>query len=370
MIDLKLDADIRSIVDKVMGRERISADDAEVLWSRAPLALLGMLALDLKKEKSGNDVFYNRNFHIEPTNVCVFNCRFCSYHKAASSPQAWDYSLGQIAEIATKYKEREITEVHIVGGVHPDHDLDHYIEMIRLVKQILPWATVKAFTAIELGYMIRKSGLSIPEGLSRLKDAGMAAIPGGGAEIFDAEIRRRICPDKGSAEEWLEIHEEAHKLGIPTNATILYGHVESVANRIDHMMRLRDLQDRTGGFNAFIPLKYRSAGNSMSAIGEVPITEDLRMLAIARIFLDNFPHVKAYWPMYGKTVTELALSFGADDIDGTIDDTTKIYSMAGAEEQKPVMDIREIEKLVHSAGFVPVERDTFYNPVKKSIFTE
>ncbi len=369
MNGLKLTSMVEKIADKVVRRERISCDEAGVLWTEAPLALLGMLAFGLKKEKSGNSVFYNRNIHIEPTNVCVFNCRFCSYHKAASSPDAWDYSLDKIAEIAEGYKGKDITEVHIVGGVHPHHDLNHYIDMIRLVKRILPDVTVKAFTAIELGYMIRKAGVSLDEGLGMLKEAGMEAIPGGGAEIFAEDVRSQICPDKGSAEEWLAVHEAAHRQGLPTNATILYGHMESVGHRMDHLERLRDLQDRTGGFNAFIPLKYRSAGNSMSALGEVAITEDLRMLAVSRIFLDNFPHIKAYWPMYGKTVTELALSFGADDIDGTIDDTTKIYSMAGAEEQKPSMSVADIEKMVRSVGLEPVERDTFYNPVKRSNFT-
>ena len=369
MEELNLTPDVKRVVAKVRGRERISREDAEILWMQAPLALLGMLAVELKREKSGEVVFYNRNIHVEPTNVCVFNCRFCSYHKAVESPMAWDYSLDKVREIVSGYVGKEITEVHIVGGVHPKHDLWHYIDMVRLVKEVLPYVAVKAFTAIELGYMIRKAGLTLEEGLSLLKDAGMEAIPGGGAEIFAPDIRSQICPDKGTAEEWLAVHREAHKLGIPTNSTILYGHIESVAHRIDHLDRLRKLQDETGGFNAFIPLKYRSAGNSMSHLGEVSITEDLKMLAVSRIFLDNFPHVKAYWPMYGKTVTELALSFGADDIDGTIDDTTKIYSMAGAEEQKPSMTVADIEKLVRAAGFEPVERDTFYNPVKRSNFT-
>ncbi len=369
MVGLDLTSEVERIVGKVSGGERISMAEAETLWADAPLALLGMLAVGRKRQKSGDAVFYNRNVHIEPTNVCVFNCRFCSYHKAADSPEAWDYSLEKIRQIAEGYRDKEITEVHIVGGVHPRHSLDHYIDMIRMVKNVLPHVTVKAFTAIELGHMIRKAGLTLEEGLSRLKAAGMEAIPGGGAEIFAEEVRSQICPDKGTADEWLAVHGAAHRLGIPTNATILYGHMETVGHRIDHLDRLRRLQDETGGFSAFIPLKYRSAGNSMSGLGEVAITEDLRMLAISRIFLDNFAHIKAYWPMYGKTVTELALSFGADDIDGTIGDTTRIYSMAGAEDQKPSMTVADIEKLVRTAGFEPVERDTFYNPAKKSNFT-
>lgn len=365
MKEFNLTAEVESIAAKVLRNERITSEEAAALWSGAPLALLGMLATGIKRLKSGDEVYYNRNFHIEPTNVCVFNCRFCSYHKEAGSPQAWDYTLDEVAGIAEGFRGKDITEVHIVGGVHPHHDLEHYIRMIRLVKDILPHVTVKAFTAIELGYMIRKAGLSLEEGLGRLKAAGMEAIPGGGAEIFDENVRGRICPDKGTAEQWLAVHEQAHKLSISTNATILYGHVEKIHHRIDHLQRLRDLQDRTGGFNAFIPLKYRSAGNSMSALGEVGITEDMKMLAMSRIFLDNFPHIKAYWPMYGKTATELALSFGADDIDGTISDTTKIYSMAGAEDTNPAMSVSDIETLVGSAGFRAVERDTFYNAVLK-----
>ena len=229
----------------------------------------------------------------------------------------------------------------------------------------MPHVSVKAFTAIELAYMIHKAGLSLEEGLARLKAAGMEAIPGGGAEIFAEPIRSRICPEKGSAEEWLAVHRAAHKLQIPTNATILYGHIESLDDRIDHLDRLRSLQDETEGFNAFIPLKYRSRHNSMESIGEVSIVEDMRMMALARLYLDNIPHIKAYWPMFGKTTAQLALAFGADDMDGTIDDSTKIYSMAGAEERKPSVTTAEMEEMIRSAGYEPVERDTFYNTVKK-----
>ena len=229
----------------------------------------------------------------------------------------------------------------------------------------MPQASVKAFTAIELAYMINKAGLPLEEGLRRLKEAGMEAIPGGGAEIFAEPVRSRICPEKGTADEWLSVHRTAHRLGIPTNATILYGHIESLDDRIDHLDRLRRLQDETGGFNAFIPLKYRSRHNSMEEIGEVSIVEDMRMTALARLYLDNIPHIKAYWPMFGKTTAQLALAFGADDMDGTIDDSTKIYSMAGAEESKPSVTTAEMEAMIRSAGYEPVERDTFYNPVKK-----
>lgn len=339
---------------------RISPAEALTLWHDAPLWLLSELATACKRRVSGDKVYYNRNIHIEPTNRCVFNCRFCSYRRPKESPEAWDYTMEQIEQIARNHVGRGLTEVHIVGGVHPDHGLEHYLEMIRRVKAILPEAAIKAFTAIELAYMIRKAGLTTEEGLRRLQAAGMEAIPGGGAEIFDEQIRQRICPEKGSTAEWFDVHRTAHRLGIRTNATILYGHIERPEHRIDHLRRLRDLQDETGGFDAFIPLKYRNAGNPMSAVGEVCVTEDLRMLALSRIFLDNVPHIKAYWVMYGRQTTELALAFGADDVDGTIDDTTKIYAMAGG-DRKPAMTACDMQRIAAAAGYRAVERDTHYN---------
>ena len=360
-------AELERIAGKVRAGGRIDAGEALRLWREAPLWLLGGLADGRKRAVSGDKVYYNRNFHIEPTNRCVFNCRFCSYRRPKESPEAWDYSLDEVERIAREHADSGATEVHIVGGVHPDHDLDYHIEMIRRVKAAVPRATVKAFTAIELSYMIRRAGVSLDEGLRRLRDAGMEAIPGGGAEIFDEEVRSRICPDKGSTAEWLAVHEAAHRLGIGTNATILYGHVERLEHRVDHLDRLRRLQDRTGGFNAFIPLKYRSYGNAMSQAGEVSVTEDLRMLAMSRIYLDNIPHIKSYWVMYGRATTELALAFGADDIDGTIDDTTRIYSMAGADDRRPRMTIDEMRAIVRHAGLRAVERDTLYNELRSDI---
>ena len=271
--------------------------------------------------------------------------------------------MEQMEEQVRRYAGTGVTEVHIVGGVHPDHSLDYYCELIRRVKSILPEVAVKAYTAIELSYMIQKAGLPLREGLQRLIDAGMEAIPGGGAEIFDETIRQQICPEKGSTKEWFDVHRTAHELGLKTNATMLYGHIENVGHRIDHLMRLRELQDATGGLNAFIPLKYRNLNNSMSEIGEVSLTDDLRTLAMSRLILDNVPHIKAYWVMYGKQTTEMALKFGADDVDGTIDDSTKIYSMAGAEDQRPTMSVEEMQQMVARAGFRAVERDTHYNEI-------
>ncbi|WP_297415539.1 aminofutalosine synthase MqnE [uncultured Alistipes sp.] len=351
---------LETIAEKIRSDVRIAPDEALVLWHEAPLWLLGQLATERKRRVSGDKVFYNRNIHLEPTNRCVFNCRFCSYRRPKESPEAWDYSMEEVERIARDHAGRGITEVHIVGGVHPDHGLEYYAEMIRRVRAALPGAAVKAFTAIELSYMIRKAGLTTEEGLRVLRDAGMEAIPGGGAEIFDEEVRSRICPDKGSTAEWFDVHRTAHRMGLRTNCTILYGHVERVEHRIDHLDRLRALQDETRGFDAFIPLKYRSFGNPMSEIGEVSVTEDLRMLALSRLYLDNIPHIKAYWVMYGREIAELALAFGADDIDGTIDDTTKIYSMAGG-DRRPVMTEEQMHRMAAAAGYRAVERDTHYN---------
>lgn len=354
---------IADIISKVEAGGRLTFSEALELWKEAPLWQLSQLALRVKRERSGDKVYYNRNFHLEPTNVCQFECKFCSYRRGEGEEGSWDYTMDEVLDIVRQRKDSGATEIHIVGGVHPTHDLYYYTEMIRRIKQIMPQAAVKAFTAVELNYMISKAALTTVEGLQLLKDAGMESIPGGGAEIFAPEIRTKICPQKGSAEQWLDLHRAAHSIGIDSNATMLYGHIESVEHRIDHLMRLRELQDETGGINAFIPLKYRSANNSLSYLGETSVTDDLRTLAMSRLILDNIEHIKAYWVMYGKTTTELALAFGADDIDGTIDDSTKIYSMAGADDTRPTMSIEDIVRICSNAGFVAVERDTHYNQI-------
>jgi aminodeoxyfutalosine synthase len=267
--------------------------------------------------------------------------------------------------IVKKYDNEPVTEVHIVGGVHPKMNLYFFADLLQKIKAYRPELHIKAFTAVELDYMFRKAKLSIADGVQVLKEAGLDSIPGGGAEIFDEGIRRQICADKVDADGWLAIHEAIHNAGMHSNATMLYGHVETYEHRVDHMKRLRLLQDKTGGFNTFIPLKFRNGDNDMSHVPEVSVVEDLRMYAIARIFMDNFPHLKAYWPMLGRKNAQLSLSFGVDDIDGTIDDTTKIYSMAGAEEQRPAMSTDELVALIKQVNRKPVERDTLYNVVKE-----
>ncbi len=358
-------AALLSIAEKVLAEERISAQECEVLYEKASLGYLGMLANEIKEQRHGNVVFFNRNFHIEPTNICVFDCKFCSYSRLLKHrEEGWEYSEEQILDIVRSYQNKPVTEVHIVGGVHPKMGLQYFAELIRKIKEIMPNIHVKAFTAVELEYMCRKAGLSFEDGLKVLKAHGQDSLPGGGAEIFDEIIREQICADKCTAQQWLEIHRTAHKIGMPSNATMLYGHIESYAHRIDHMERLRKLQDETGGFNTFIPLKFRNKGNQMSHIAEVSVIEDLRNYAVARLYLDNFAHIKAYWPMIGRSTAQLSLSYGVNDLDGTIDDTTKIYSMAGSEEHSPSLSTEELIALISETGHVAVERDTVYNVIR------
>ena len=357
----------KQIAKKVYNNERITADEAVLLFEKADLNYLGSLANHIREKKHGSATYFNKNFHIEPTNICVFDCKFCAYSKLLREKtdyDAWEMSEEQIYDKIRSYEGQEVTEVHIVGGVHPKMGLQYFADLIKNIKKIRPSLHVKEFTAVELEYMCRKAKVSYKEGLQLLKDHGQDSLPGGGAEIFAEHVRDEICKDKCSSDQWLEIHETAHKVGMPSNATMLYGHIESYADRVDHMNRLRTLQDKTGGFNTFIPLKYRNGNNQMSHIGEVSVLEDLRTYAVARIFMDNFPHLKAYWPMIGRETAQLTLNYGVNDIDGTIDDTTKIYSMAGAEEQSPNMTTEELVNLVKQVNRKPLERDSVYNVLK------
>ncbi len=354
--------DLQQIAEKVKAGQRITDKEGILLFEKASLGFVGSLANTIKQRLHGDKVFFNRNFHIEPTNVCVFSCNFCSYSRLyAKKEEGWELSIDQMLHMVKKYDGQPITEVHIVGGVHPKMNLQFFADLLKAIKAHRPELHIKAFTAVEYDYMFRKAKMSVEEGLKFLIDAGLNSIPGGGAEIFHPEIREKICADKVDANGWLLIHETAHKLGLHSNATILYGHIEKFEHRIDHMRRLRELQVRTGGFNTFIPLKFRNKDNDMSSVHESSVVEDMKMYAIARIYLDNFPHLKAYWPMLGRQNAQLALSFGVDDIDGTIDDTTKIYSMAGSEEQSPSMTTSELVTLIRQVKRIPVERDTLYN---------
>ncbi len=365
LINSTTDPGLKQIAQKVKNKERISDEEGILLFEKGDLPFVGALANFIRERLHGDKTYFNRNFHIEPTNVCVFSCAFCSYSRLyAHKEDGWELSIDQMLDIVKSYDDKPITEVHIVGGVHPKMNMAYFIELMQKIKAHRPALHVKAFTAVELDYMFRKAKLSVEEGMKQLHDAGLDSLPGGGAEIFAPEIRERICADKVDANGWLAIHEAAHKLGMHSNATMLYGHIEKYEHRIDHMRRLRELQDKTGGFNTFIPLKFRNKDNDMSGVAESTITEDMRLYAIARIYLDNFPHLKAYWPMLGRQNAQLSLSFGVNDIDGTIDDSTKIYSMAGSEEQKPAMSTEELVALIKQVKRQPVERDTLYNIVK------
>jgi aminodeoxyfutalosine synthase len=363
--DKSVEKELSAIGEKVNRGERINDEEGLFLFEKASLSFVGSLANKVKEKLHGDIVYFNRNFHIEPTNVCVFSCDFCSYSRLyANKDEGWELSEKQMLDIVKSYDGEPVTEVHIVGGVHPKMNIVFFAELLRKIKAHRPTLHIKGFTAVELDYMFRKAKMSTEEGLKYLQDAGLDSLPGGGAEIFHPEIREQICADKVNTEGWLKIHEAAHMLGMHSNATILYGHIEKYSHRIDHMSRLRNLQDKTKGFNTFIPLKFRNKDNDMSHIRESSIIEDMKIYAVARIYLDNFPHLKAYWPMLGRQNAQLSLSFGVNDIDGTIDDTTKIYSMAGAEEQNPSMTTSQLVNLIKQVKRKPVERDTLYNVIK------
>ncbi len=357
--------DLFAIAQKVFDGNRINAQEGLLLFEKGDLGFLGILANHVREVKNQDYVYFNRNFHIEPTNLCVFTCEFCSYSRLLKqADEGWVLSKEQMLDIVRSYDDKPVTEVHIVGGVHPKLTLDFFCDLLKSIHEIRPGLHIKGFTAVEYDYMFRKAKLSVKEGLEKMIEAGLESIPGGGAEIFDEELRAEICGDKCTASQWLEIHQTAHELGLKSNATMLYGHIETYAHRIDHMTRLRDLQDLTGGFNTFIPLKFRNKGNNMSHIKESTVIEDLKNYAVSRIYLDNFDHLKAYWPMIGRSTAQLSLSFGVDDIDGTIDDSTKIYSMAGSEEQNPQLSTEQLVQLIKQVNRHPIERDTLYKVIQ------
>ncbi|MFT5765245.1 MAG: aminodeoxyfutalosine synthase, partial [Saprospiraceae bacterium] len=360
--DPGLKPELKAIAEKVLADKRISESEGLFLFEEADLGYLGALANFVREKKHGDRTFFNRNFHLEPTNVCLYTCTFCSYSRLIKKrEEGWEYTMEEMMDIVKKYDNEPVTEIHIVGGVLPQYDLKFYSDLYKNIKAHRPDLHVKALTPVEYHYIFKKAKVSYAEGMKLMKEAGLDSIPGGGAEIFHPEIRDQIAGGKCSGDQWLEIHEEWHKLGMRSNATMLYGHIEHFRHRVDHLERLRQLQDKTGGFQTFIPLKFRNKGNQLSHVPESTVIEDLRMYAISRIYLDNFDHLKAYWPMISRNTTQIALAFGVDDIDGTIDDTTKIYSMAGSEEQAPAMSTMELVKLIKDVGRTPIERDTLYN---------
>ena len=364
LTDKNLSADLRIIAEKVKFNQRISFDEGILLYEKGELGYLGTLANFIREQRHGDLTYFNRNFHIEPTNLCVYDCKFCSYSVLIKEKsQGWQYTMEDMMEIVKKYDSEPVTEVHLVGGVLPQYDLKFYSELFTKIHEHRPGLHVKALTPVEYHYIFKKAKIDYATGMKLMKESGLDSIPGGGAEIFHPDIREQIAKDKCTGEQWLQIHEEWHKLGMRSNATMLYGHIEEFVHRVDHLDQLRKLQDRTSGFQTFIPLKFRNQDNQMSHIPEVSVIEDLRNYAISRIYLDNFDHIKAYWAMISRNTAQLSLNFGVDDIDGTLDDTTKIYSMAGAEEQNPAMSTQELVELIKQVGRHPIERDTLYNVI-------
>ncbi|WP_116126734.1 aminofutalosine synthase MqnE [Lewinella sp. IMCC34183] len=363
--DPKLPPHLRTVAQKVNDGERITPAEGLMLYEEGPLGYLGALANHVRERMHGDRTYFNRNFHVEPTNVCLYTCTFCSYSRRIKKREdGWEYSLEDIMDIVRKYDDQPVTEVHIVGGVLPQYDVPFYAELFRQIKAHRPDLHVKALTPVEYHYIFKKAKISYEEGMALMKEAGLESMPGGGAEIFAPEIRDQIAGGKCTGEQWLRIHEIWHELGMRSNATMLYGHIEEYRHRVDHLEQLRQLQDKTGGFQTYIPLKFRNENNEMSHLPESTTVEDLRNYAIGRIYLDNFDHVKAYWPMIGRTTAQLSLAFGVDDLDGTIDDTTRIYSMAGAEEKHPAMSTEDLVKMIRAVGRKPIERDTLYGIVE------
>lgn len=363
--DHQLSSELRDIALKVVNDERVTNEEAILLFDQGSLSFVGSLANYIRERKHGNKTYFNRNFHIEPTNICLYTCTFCSYSRLIKKrEEGWEYTHEEIMDIVRKYDGVPVTEVHIVGGVLPQYDVKFYTGLFKSIKAHRPELHVKALTPVEYHYIFKKDKISYEDGMKLMMDSGLDSMPGGGAEIFDPEIRDQIAGGKCSGEQWLRIHEIWHELGMRSNATMLYGHIEAYRHRVDHLDKLRQLQDKTGGFQTFIPLKFRNENNQLSHLTESSVVEDLKNYAISRIYLDNFDHIKSYWPMIGRDMAQLSLAFGVDDIDGTIDDTTKIYSMAGSEEQNPALSTEELVKMIKRVGRAPIERDTLYNIVR------
>jgi len=357
------DPRLEPIAAKVQAGERLSTEDGVALYRSADLLAIGWLANAVRERRHGNICYYNVNRHINPTNVCVAHCRLCAFGRSPDAPGAYTYALEEIFQRAGQGVAEGATEFHIVGGLHPDLPFDYFLDLIRGLKERFPQVHLKAFTMVEVGYFARITKLSIRETLERLKQAGVGSLPGGGAEIFNPRVRKVICDHKVSGRMWLDIARTAHRLGLRSNATMLYGHIENEEERVEHLLLLRELQDETGGFVAFIPLAFHPENTALSHLPKPTGFDDLKNIAVARLLLDNFDHIKAYWIMLTPRVAQIALRFGADDLDGTVIEE-KIYHDAGATTPQH-MTRQELERLIRSAGRVPVERDTLYRPVDR-----
>ncbi len=361
MIERNADARLSAVREKVEAGQRLSFDDGVFLYESADLFTLGELANVVRERKNGHFTYYNVNTHLNPTNVCVYRCTFCAFRSDLRGEKGYVMTDAQILERAAEADRRGATELHIVGGLHHQLPYEWYLNVIRIIHQVHPRLHLKAYTAVEWDWFARLTGRPTRDLLAEFKEAGLGSLPGGGAEIFHPEVRDKICEHKADAAEWFRVHREAHQLGLRSNATMLYGHIEDARHRIDHLCRLRELQDETGGFQTFIPLAFHPDHTRLSHLPKPSGLLDLKTMAISRLMLDNFAHVKAYWVMLGIQTAQTALSFGADDLDGTVVHE-KIYHDAGSDSPQE-LSVAEIRRLIEEAGRVPVERDTLYNEV-------
>lgn len=365
-LELVCTGELADLGRKFLAGERLSREDGIRLYQTKDLLALGRLADLARRRENGDMVYFIVNRHINHTNVCENLCKFCAFGHEAGHPLAYTLSLEQVEAKALASVGERISEIHMVGGLNPDLHIDYCAEMLRRVRQALPGVLIQAFTAVEVDYLARRHAMSLEETLTVLREAGLDSLPGGGAEVFSPRVRALLCPKKISGERWLEVHMTAHKLGMPTNATMLYGHVETVAERVDHLLKLREAQDRTGGFLAFIPLAFHPKNTGLEeslSLTESTGYDDLKALAVARLMLDNFTHIKAFWIMIGPKLAQVSLSFGVDDLDGTVVEE-KIAHDAGAATGQ-FMSKADIVKMIKAAGRVPVERDTLYNVLEE-----
>ncbi len=349
------------IQEKVAAGARLDRDDGLALFVSADLLGVGHLAQQVRERLHGNRAYYIYNQHINYSNICVNGCRFCAFSRKAGEPGAYEMSLEEVFGKVRERAHEPITEIHIVGGCHPDLPFSFYLDMLRGIKALRPSVHLQAFTAVEVAHLADKAGLPVDETLARLKDAGLGSLPGGGAEVFSPRIRASLCPEKLSPEGWLRVSHTAHKLGMNTNATMLYGHVESAAERVDHLIRLREAQDETGGFLAFIPLAFHPQNTGLSDLAGPSAIDDLKTLAVSRLMLDSIPHIKAFWIMLGPKMAQISLCFGVDDVDGTVMEE-RITHMAGAQTPQGLTR-KQLRALIREAGCQPVERDTLYKTV-------
>jgi len=363
--ELFYNSELNDIGEKVLRGDRLSREDGIRLYHSKDILTLGYLADLVRQRKNGNKTFFIVNRHINHTNVCENLCKFCAFGRKADNPGAYTLGLDEIEAKAVAAMGERITEIHIVGGLNPELKLDYYLEMLRRLRRALPGVVIQSFTAVEVDYLARMHMLSAEEVLAALKEAGLDSLPGGGAEVFSPRVRELVCPNKISGERWLEIHEAAHRLGMRTNATMLYGHIETVEERVDHLVKLREAQDRTGGFLTFIPLAFHPKNTAMESMGTYGTTgyDDLKALAVARLMLDNFDHIKSFWIMIGPKLAQVSLSFGVDDLDGTVVEERIAHDAGAATGQ--FMSKAEIVNMIKAAGRVPVERDTLYNVIEE-----